>query len=476
MWIMPKHSKDIKRFMSVLIMLRESMGEKRDIRKNNAYLENLKNEELYKPTTGKERGKRATADHKIKLNNEFYGTAYEENDNTFMTAYGILLTDHIGEEEKIAKIFLTMLFQIQFPNPSKRTVKPTVKIYPFRLILNLMNEELLERKMTNIEIAKILYYKEKIENKKEYEETINEIIEERGKKFEEKMIDIVNDSKKSEEFTKNYNSINYSLGMMKDLGICEVVNTGNRKKIKSPKQVKPVNIVEKEIKMNKKFLIYFLKLKERYLVWDKIIEREGNKKWKRGIYDNFYPEIIEELGYEDNSIFEMIKLKTEIVNNSKRSDNPKDFEITICKFFNYFEDIEAEVISGSGDTDVFCEYFGVDGKENFVVDAKSTKSKQLSVIPSSRIDFHREKNNAKYAIVISHDFAPGCDNDIKKYEMVMIKANVLVEIVSKYLIVKYIKREPAKFEDIHKIISNNFGRDCSNEILKYVDDENNTKK
>lgn len=64
--------------------------------------------------------------------------------NRFMfSPLGNLLLKHSNNKEKVAKIFLTMLWAIQYQHPFGGTDKE-FQLYPFRLIFKLLSEERLD--------------------------------------------------------------------------------------------------------------------------------------------------------------------------------------------------------------------------------------------------------------------------------------------------------------------------------------------
>ena len=84
---------------------------------------------------------------------------------------GNLFLKHINNEEKLSKIFLTMLWGIQFQHPHGGADK-IFNIYPFRLIFKLLSDERLENKLYVHEFAYLVAFIESID-KKEYDVLVN---------------------------------------------------------------------------------------------------------------------------------------------------------------------------------------------------------------------------------------------------------------------------------------------------------------
>ena len=72
---------------------------------------------------------------------------------------GNLFLKHIEDEEKLKKIFITMLFAMQFPHPGSSTPHK-FNLYLFRLIFKLLLDKRLEGKLYNQEYECILAFLE----------------------------------------------------------------------------------------------------------------------------------------------------------------------------------------------------------------------------------------------------------------------------------------------------------------------------
>lgn len=67
---------------------------------------------------------------------------YEDSSNgkKFMfSPLGNLFLKHINDEDKLVKIFISMMFALQFEHPANGT-SPEFQLYPFRLIFKLLTD------------------------------------------------------------------------------------------------------------------------------------------------------------------------------------------------------------------------------------------------------------------------------------------------------------------------------------------------
>lgn len=105
------------------------------------------------------------------------------NKRFIFSPLGNLFLKHINDDEKLLKIFTTMLFAIQFQHPASGTDN-AFQLYPFRLIFKLLTDQRLEGKLYNFEYALILAFVESIDNDS-YERLVSEILELRTKTDEQ---------------------------------------------------------------------------------------------------------------------------------------------------------------------------------------------------------------------------------------------------------------------------------------------------
>ena len=125
----------------------------------------------------------------------FYMLGYKTYNKEFIPSVSSQIYEKDNSKKDI--VFLINLFSLQFPNPYSKT--PTnFKIYIGRLILKLLLEERIEKRIYIDEFIWFLPFIEKI-NEDIYENLISEILKYRGKTYEEKL--------KLFSGIKNYNSL-----------------------------------------------------------------------------------------------------------------------------------------------------------------------------------------------------------------------------------------------------------------------------
>ncbi len=73
-------------------------------------------------------------------------------DRFMFSPLGNLLLKNLNDKEKLAKIFLTMLWAMQYRHPHGGTDKE-FQLYPFRLIYKLLSDARLENKLYAFEVA-----------------------------------------------------------------------------------------------------------------------------------------------------------------------------------------------------------------------------------------------------------------------------------------------------------------------------------
>ena len=117
---------------------------------------------------------------------EYYMFGYEDDTDKkrFMfSPLGNLFLKYINDEDKLVKIFATMLYAIQFQHPASGTDKE-FQLYPFRLIFKLLLDERLDGKLYNYEYAQILAFVTSV-NEAVYEMLVKMILEGRNKSLDE---------------------------------------------------------------------------------------------------------------------------------------------------------------------------------------------------------------------------------------------------------------------------------------------------
>ena len=418
----------------------------------------------YKPYIDRDYFDQSSANHKID-EPRFYGAIYEtSNKKIHVSSYGELLLKYESDELKRNKVFISMIFSIQFDNPYKKMIG--FSIYPFRLIFRLLLDNLINKKISNIEIANILYYVKNLKNYNDYNLIIDKIKFFRDKSYNEKLKILQENSK---QFIKNYVSTNYMINILSELNIIEKKFENIKFKIKSPNRKTCTNINLDYIFLKEEYIEFICKYLDEFTEYSDVKKPLGLRSdWIREIY-NFVPEILlEEINEEDNLYTEFIQIPKLLLDSSKESSKWSVFEEYIAKAFNLFEDVKVENIGGPGEPDCLCYY--VKENLNFCADAKST-IKKLSSINDGRLKQHRKKYNARYTIVVTPCYVPSAVEDIKGTNTCIITSYCFSDLISKYIFKLYKNKEECSYEIFNELVLANLGSDLSEKIYKIIDDK-----
>jgi len=175
-WILYRHSSDFSLLCSVAEFLKSYS--KTTISKEEKAKLNLKLREvgLYN-----ERNPEMPLDainHKInQLSYYMFGYQAKINgeDRFMYSPLGNLFLKNIEDKEKSAKIFLAMVWAVQFQHPHSGTDK-VFQLYPFRLIFKLLRDARLGNKLYAFEVSFIVVFIQEV-NENIYEQLIQEILE-----------------------------------------------------------------------------------------------------------------------------------------------------------------------------------------------------------------------------------------------------------------------------------------------------------
>jgi type II restriction enzyme len=373
---------------------------------------------------------------------------------------GNLFMKHLNDRDKLNKIFLTMLWGLQFEHPHGGTSRD-FKLYPFRLIFKLLNEPRLDNKLFAYEVSYLLVFLKTI-NKEEYENLINRILEMRTwsdikikTKFEENPHTYVNSAYEWDyyvsELLQNAGILQKTEGEV----ICRLLQGKNSYR----------KVTRNYVTLDPSLLEYYSKLELEYPFDEEPLPLDDPERLKidviKEIY-NFYPQtLLSEINEETEPIsYELLNLSKliEKYSNNNNGDEAYLFEDVLVDGFNLFIDVDAKKIGGAGETDIECLY--ITKTEKFAVDAKSTKNK-LSAINAGRLAEHRNRIGAKYTIVVTPRYVPAVLQDIKNSPIVIIRSNTFSEYL--YNHINNDIRE-INYSDFDDIITDNLGKDISSYI------------
>lgn len=120
---------------------------------------------------------------------------------------------------------------------------------------------------------------------------------------------------------------------------------------------------------------------------------------------------------------EPIPLEDELLKTAKDSDNPKNFELALEKFFSEIG-FRCKRIGGPGETDIL-----VLEPVRFVVDGKSTKTDTKSNINFTRIKRHMKENNGEFMVIVSVGFDPAVAKDAEMEGAALIDVQSLITML-----------------------------------------------
>lgn len=390
-----------------------------------------------------------------------YQAKVDGQDRFLFSPLGNLFLKHVEDKEKTAKIFLAMLWAVQYQHPHSGTDNE-FQLYPFRLIYKLLTEPKLSNKLYAFEVAYSVVFVKEISSKS-YDELVNELLElrrlsdeELAQKFQEDRHAFVNSAYEWDYYVSTLFESSGVLNKSAGVFICKLQhgNTNTFRKITRNEVTIPENL---------KALVQ--QLENEYSFLEKPLLLNDPERLKidviKEIY-SFYPksllieigELVDDIKYE---LLNLPKLIEQYANNNDGAEAYL-FEDALTDGFNMFYNVEAEKVGGAGNTDLECLY--LTKKKKFAVDAKSTKNK-LSGINAGRLEGHREKIGGAYTIVVTPRFVPAVLQDIRTSPIVIIRATTFSEYL--YNCIDNDLRE-IDYEDFDNIIVNNLGKDISKNI------------
>lgn len=373
---------------------------------------------------------------------------------------GNLFLKYLNDNEKKSKIFITMLFGLQFEHPHGGTDK-SFQLYPFRLVFKLLFDKRLEKKLYAYEVAYLIVFVQSVDNDV-YENLVANMLNMRQWSDEK-----IEEAFKEDEHTyvnAIYEWDYYMTELLKSAGIIHKIEGKIICRLQQGQNTYR-RITRNYIELSPNLLEYCSKLLNLYPAENKPLKLNDQERLRidvvKEIY-NFYPQVLlEEIGENSNDLkFKLLtlaKLIEEYANNNNGQYAYK-FEDVLVSGFNMFYNLEAKKIGGSGNTDIECLY--LTKRKKFDVDAKSTMNKLLS-INAGRLAEHRSRIGGEYTIVVTPRYVRAVLIDISNSPVVIITANTLSEYL--YNNIDNDVRE-IDYESFDKIITNNLGKDVS----KYI--------
>ena len=465
-WILYKHTSNYELIKAVALDVKNSC--KTDISEieRQRMQDRLAALNLYKTRNPKSKPL-DSINHRINTLKYFMFGYEDDNDGKkFMfSPLGNLFLKHIKDEEKLTKIFIAMLFAIQFQHPASGTDKE-FQLYPFRLIFKLLLDERLDGKLYNYEYAQIIAFVDSMSNDK-YEQLIKELLKLRSKNNTE-----IEKIYKSDEHTyvnAVYEWEYYTCKLLSSIGIFDVEKGNLICKLYHPSKTgsnsKPTGRIARDgyVRIKNFVSMFIQKMLDTYSFAQQPLKLDDSERMTldvvKEIY-SFYPQILmDEIGESDelSSLLELPKLIEEYSNNPD-NDTAYLFEEVLEEGFSMFYNVEAKRIGGAGHTDIECLY--LTKKKKFAVESKSTANK-LSGINVGRLREHREEIGGEYTIVITPRYVPAAKRDIKGTPIVIVLATTFAEYLYNNIFNEIREIDYADFDDI---IVNHLGEDVSRHI------------
>lgn len=465
-WILYKHTSNYELIKAVALDVKNSC--KTDISniERKRMQERLAALDLYR-TRNPNKPPLDSINHRINTL-EFFMFGYEDdtdNKRFMFSPLGNLFLKYINEEEKLIKIFTTMLYAIQFQHPASGTDKK-FQLYPFRLIFKLLTDERLGGKLYFYEYAQILAFVESVDNDS-YETIVNDILLLRGKSLDE-----IESIYKSDEHTyvnAVYEWEYYTCKLLSTIGIVKINKGRTICKLYHPQktgsQSSPTGRIARDgyIILSDTVIDYVKKLLSVYPFIQEPLRLDDPERMKMDVVKeiyNFYPSMLmQEIGESDDlsSLLDLPRLIEEYSNNPD-NDTAYLFEEVLTEGFDMFYNVETKRIGGAGHTDIECLY--ITKKKKFAVESKSTANKLIG-INVGRLREHREEIGGEYTVVITPRYVPAARRDIRDTPIVIVLASTFAEYLYNHIFHDVRDIDYADFDDI---IVNHFGEDIS----KYI--------
>jgi type II restriction enzyme len=373
---------------------------------------------------------------------------------------GNLFLKNIENEGHLRKIILTMLWGKQFPDMFGTPEK--FRVYPFRIIFKLLNDPRINQTLNCMDYAHCISRLESIDQIT-YEKLICEILEFRKLKYS----DVEKLFKKTEHHYVNaFHEWEYTTKLMESFGL---INKSEGQKVFYLMHGKTTKrwLNDAEITIHPQISAFCKTLLDTHSYSENPVELNDPERLRIDAIKEMYsfcpPELLRELNLDENSpeykLANLPKLIKQFSLNSS-TGAPDEFEIQLTNAMNFFIDVEASRLSGSGSTDIECLYFKINRK--FAVEAKSTQSK-LGALNAGRLQLHRERISADYTVVITPRYSPSVLADIRNSNNVILLVNTFAEYL--YNLIASDERN-VSYQDIHELAINNLGGDMSEGVSK----------
>ena len=463
-WILYKHTNSYEMIKAVALDVKNQCGTDVSEKERYRMQERLAALDFYKARNPKM--KLDSINHRINTL-EFFMFGYEsEMQNTrriIFSPLGNLFLNHINEDEKLKKIFATMLLAVQFQHYANST-PDCIQLYPFRLIFQLLLDPRLKGKLFFSEYACCIAGLHTI-SPSIYENLVKNILTIRTLP----KVDLIKLMKSDEHYYVNcvYEWQYYITTLLEQ---AQILNRSEGKEIcrlyhptKPNSRSNPTGrkLNDGFVSITDDMISFISNMLSTYSCFAKPLPLDDTESMRMDIVKeiySFYPSILTKaIGEKDELQMQLLQLPRLIEEYANNEDGKTSymFEDVLEDGFNMFFDVRARKMGGAGHTDLECFY--VTKKKTFAVEAKSTKNR-LDLINPGRLRQHREEIGATYTIVITPRYVPAVKRDIQGENIVILLANTFSEYLYNHI---YHDLRTIMFSDFDDIILSHLGEDIS---------------
>ncbi len=463
-WILYKHTCNYEMIKAVALDVKNSCKTDISDLERHRMQERLAALDLYRTRNPKERPL-DSINHRINTL-EFWMFGYEDKTNGnkkfIFSPLGNLFLKYIADEDKLRKIFISMMFAMQFQHPANGT-SSSFQLFPFRLIFLLLTDPRLEGKLYNYEEELILPFVKRV-TPEIYEQIVSKILSVRNAEDD----DIIRTFKSDEHTYVNtvYEWEYYTQTLLAQVGIINKVEGDTLCKLYHPSKPTSKSLptgrraTKGYITLKDECVPFIQNMLSEYSCYALPVVLNDSERLTvdciKEIY-NFYPQLLQyEIGESDDlsKLLELPKLIEQYSNNPE-NETAYLFEDVLTEGFNMFYNVEAIKRGGAAHTDIECLY--ITKKKKFAVESKSTANKLLG-INAGRLREQREEIGGEYTIVITSRYVPATKRDIKGTPIVIILANTFAEYLYNNI---FHEVRDIDYADFDNIIINNLGTDIS---------------
>ncbi len=463
-WILYKHTCNYEMIKAVALDVKNSCKTDVSDLERHRMQERLAALDLYRTRNPKERPL-DSINHRINTL-EFWMFGYEDKSNGdkrfIFSPLGNLFLKYISDEQKLRKIFIAMMFAMQFQHPANGT-SSEFQLYPFRLIFQLLTDKRLDGKLYNYEEELILPFIKTV-TPESYEQIVTQILSIRNLPD----IELVNKLKSDEHTYVNtvYEWEYYTQTLLSQVGIINKIEGDTLCKLYHPSKSGSKSLptgrkaTKGYVTISLNCLSFIKEMLAEYTCFATPVQLKDPERLTidciKEVY-SFYPQLLlKEIGESDDlsKLLELPKL-IEKYSNNPENETAYLFEDVLTEGFNMFYNVEAVKRGGAAHTDIECLY--ITKKKKFAVESKSTANKLLG-INAGRLREQREEIGGEYTIVITSRYVPATKRDIKGTPIVIILANTFAEYLYNHI---FHEVRNIDYADFDNIIVNNLGTDIS---------------